>query len=207
MTANDSLKNIEKRAYRSTFSDGLYDLAFGTIFMLMALIPVLESVGISRFFGYPFFIIPALIVVIGKRVITVPRMGSVEFGPKRKRKSRIILLIAAIAMFFMLPLLIIMFSTGLPDRLMWTTVVLIGAPLILLSVILLDHPRFILYCVFLFFGILLTEFMLEYIGVPIGHIVAFGFPGILINIYGLTLLATFVKKYPKLSSEANHVAG
>ena len=66
MMANDSLNSIERRAYRSTFSDGVYDIAFGAVFILLALIPVLESIGISRYYGYLLFILPALMIIVAQ---------------------------------------------------------------------------------------------------------------------------------------------
>ncbi len=97
MKTTDSLKEIERRAYRSTFEDGIYDIQFGLLFLIVACIPILEIVGISRLFGYSLLIIsPILLPWLGKRYITIPRMGAVEFGPKRKSKMRLLLAIGAL---------------------------------------------------------------------------------------------------------------
>jgi hypothetical protein len=207
MMVIDSLKNIESRAYRSTFSDGVYDIAFGAVFILLALIPVLESIGISRYYGYLLLILPAFMIIVAKRVITIPRMGSVEFGPKRKTKKRLILIIAAVIVFLMMPVVIMVLPKLASGYQMWTVIALTGAPLIALSIYFLDHPRFIMYCALFFFGILMSEFMLNYIGSPLNYVLALGLPGIAIDVYGLALFASFIKKYTIVNSVASHVAG
>ncbi|MFH1699552.1 MAG: hypothetical protein ABIE07_03105 [Candidatus Zixiibacteriota bacterium] len=207
MRTIDSLDGVERRAYRSTFSDGVYDIAFGAVFILLALIPVLEAAGISKYYGYLLLILPALMIIVAKRVITIPRMGAVEFGPKRKTKKRLILIIAAVVVFLMMPVAIMVLPKFASGYHMWTVISLAGAPLVALSIYFLDHPRFILYCALFFFGILMAEFMLPYIGNPLNYVMALGLPGIVIDVYGLALFTAFIRKYPKVNSEVSHVAG
>ena len=60
MNTTESLKKLERRAYRSTFEDGVYDIQFGLLFLVFAWIAVLEALGVSRFIGYSLFIIPLI---------------------------------------------------------------------------------------------------------------------------------------------------
>ena len=39
MEKTESLKEIERRAYRSTFEDGIYDIQFGLLFRFMKSYP------------------------------------------------------------------------------------------------------------------------------------------------------------------------
>ena len=59
------LKQVEKQTYLFTFSDGLYDMAYGSLLIFSAIAPILREM---IYLGYIFFmILPApLIILIGK---------------------------------------------------------------------------------------------------------------------------------------------
>ncbi len=108
-------KALEKKAFRSFFKDGIYDLFLGLILLsfgmplifnefgwldyvtrrLPLLIPILLNVG------------ALLLFVFGKKYITLPRLGVAHFGKTRKRKMRhvkLLLVISAligVAVFFL----------------------------------------------------------------------------------------------------------
>ncbi|MBN2065627.1 MAG: hypothetical protein JW771_02335, partial [Candidatus Thermoplasmatota archaeon] len=77
-----NLKEIEKKAYRFTFNDGLYDMTYGTLLVSIAVAPILREM---IYLGYIFFlIVPApLIILLGKKYITIPRIGIVKFSRTR----------------------------------------------------------------------------------------------------------------------------
>lgn len=204
MQTHDSLKSIERRAYRSTFDDGIYDITFGVGFLILAWIPTLESLGISRFVGYLLFLIPVAIPWPAKRFITIPRLGMVEFGDKRKNRSRILLWILAPVIFLMLPLIIIMIGQGIPAGRIWLLVAAFAAPIFAIAVFIMDFPRMFFYAALLAVGILQSEFLMPYVGVPLNVILSFGIPGILILILGLSLLIRFLRKYPRPAPENCH---
>ena len=86
------LTRIEQRAWRSYHQDGLLDLAFGVLLLF-----VFAGSIIERFHWVPI----VLLLLVGpglaltKRLVTAPRMGTVEFGATRKtRKRRVVLVIA-----------------------------------------------------------------------------------------------------------------
>jgi MFS family permease len=89
-----SLKELERKAFRSTYQDGLWDIYQGGIissFTVFAgaldtsdhltswqrMIIFLAGIGISY-----------LIFWAGKKFITLPRIGQVKFGPARQRRKR-----------------------------------------------------------------------------------------------------------------------
>jgi hypothetical protein len=208
MKTVDSLKELERRAYRSTFDDGIYDIQFGLIFLILALIPILQTVGISRFVGYALLIIsPMLLPWLGKRFITIPRMGAVEFGPKRKSRRRLLLAIGAAVIILMLPLLIMIVGKGIPGRLGWSIIAMSAAPVLAIAVYFLDFPRLFVYLALLMFAVFESEILLEYVHSPFNTIISLGIPGAIIFAIGLTLLFKFMKKYPKPAPEVNHVSG
>jgi len=204
MNAPNSLKELERRAYRSTFEDGIYDILFGLLFLIFAIIPILEAAGVSRFIGYSLLIIPAALPWLGKRLITIPRMGAVEFGPKRKSRRRLILIITGIVIFLMLPLMISIVSNGLSGSMSWMLIALFALPVFIIAVYAMDFPRLWIYAALLLAVPVESEFLLRHVGSPLNTSISFGLPGIVILIIGLGLLFRFIQKYPKMTPEANH---
>lgn len=204
MNPQESLKTIERRAYRSTFDDGIYDITFGLGFLILAWIPVLESLGVSRFLGYLLFLIPVAFPWPAKRLITVPRLGMVEFGDKRKARSRILLWILAAVVFLTLPLIIMIIGNGVSAGQTWLFIAAIAAPVFAIAVYIMDFPRMYLYAAVLAVGILQSEFLIPYVGTPLNVVLSFGIPGILILLLGISLLVRFLRKYAKPAPEASH---
>lgn len=198
----ESLKEIERRAYRSTFQDGIYDILFGLMFLIMALIPVLEQVGVSRFAGYALLLVVIALPLVGKRYITIPRMGKVEFGPKRKNRRLLAVIIGAATLFLTLPLYF-MIGQGSPlGGLGWKMIAVLVAPLLVIAVFAADCPRLYIYTALLLAAVVQAEFLLKLIDAPFNAIYSFGVPGIVITLVGFYLLAKFVRTYPR--AEAGH---
>ncbi len=91
MTADVDLKDLERRAYRSFFNDGLYDIWFALLAGAMASHWVVKDLDVarggvwSRVAGYGLLGLSVLVAAGGKRLITVPRIGAVRFGRDRQR--------------------------------------------------------------------------------------------------------------------------
>ncbi|NDJ74624.1 MAG: hypothetical protein GYB65_00075 [Chloroflexi bacterium] len=93
------LKEAERRAFRSTHQDGLWDIYLGAIFVVFGAIPVLRNVAkLSEQASMIVHIMVLLIVMLlwigGKKYITTPRVGMVKFSKDRQRKlmrARIVL--------------------------------------------------------------------------------------------------------------------
>jgi hypothetical protein len=118
-----NLKEIEKKAYRSTFQDGIWDIFLGLLLLNLAFGALLANSGVSERLNMTILtaltVLIVLAFIVGKKRITVPRMGFVKFGPKRKRKiwkSRLILLGSVLAglVVFLAALLISYFPAGRP---------------------------------------------------------------------------------------------
>lgn len=209
MKTLDSLKAIERRAYRSTFEDGIYDIFFGAAFMILASIPAFKYAGIPAVFGYLAGVLLILIVVLGKRQITIPRLGMVEFGPERKSRKFWLLLACLAFLFLTSPLLFMMpgdgFGGGMAERVGLPLMLgFVAGPILVIIAYFLDYPRLYIYTAILFVGIPHSSLLFDYIGRPLNSILSFGLPGVLILGYGLTLLSRFMAKYPKVAQELNH---
>jgi len=91
MTSQLNLKEIEKRAVKSTYQDGLLDIQYGLITVLMSIFNYRPETGYSPlniFMEVGSFVIAFLLFWVGKRMITLPRIGMVKFGEIRHKKTR-----------------------------------------------------------------------------------------------------------------------
>ena len=199
MTEKIDLKKVEKQTYRFTFSDGLYDMAYGSLILFIAIAPILREIL------YPSYIIfmilpPSLILILGARFITLPRIGIVKFNQNRiKSRKKISLLIAIL--FPITIVLVTLTYLGIYNIKVGGYIVPVGAglfALILLSAIayIMDYSHFYLYAISIGLGIPLASLLKPIFGEPLHYIISFGISGILILIYGLITLIKFLKKYP-----------
>jgi hypothetical protein len=104
------LKGLEKKAYRSIFQDGLWDLYLGGIMAclgILGIIPHMRDETWIWLIGYTVLIGTVFVLfMLGKRYITVPRLGSVKFGPKRKQRKIILTVILSLFLLFHLAVLL-----------------------------------------------------------------------------------------------------
>jgi hypothetical protein len=191
-----SLKEIERQAYRSTFADGIYDIQFGLIFLIFALIAVLEAYSVSRFIGYGLLFIALIFPWLGKRYITIPRIGQVEFGEKRRKRRLVILAAAVIVLILTVPLVLMIVLQGQSNVLGWRLVAIFAAPVFVLVVYTTELPRLYVYAALLIFGLAEAEFLLDQIGRPLNAVISFGFPGLIITAIGAALLVKFIRTHP-----------
>jgi len=216
MTAQLDLKELERKAFRSTFQDGMWDLYFG-------LIVICTSVFVYRpANGYgPLNIVMAVCAMslaylffwAGKKYITLPRMGQVEFGPvRRKRRSTmaivlgILVLVQAAFVTFQLaawdkPVLGARPDEFLAERgTMDLVVASIGALFVGSGMILVasfvDFPRG--YYIAIMFA--LAVFLMIYLNQPFYPILI----GVLVALPGMVLFVRFLQKYPLRREDTPH---
>jgi hypothetical protein len=92
MSVNLNLKEMERRAFRSTYQDGLWDIYMGGMvagFAMLTNLPDSDEFPLGRFLLY-FGVIAMsyLIFWAGKKFITLPRLGKVKFGAERRKRKR-----------------------------------------------------------------------------------------------------------------------
>jgi hypothetical protein len=96
MSSQLNLKEIERKAFRFTYQDGLLDMHYGLIVVCMAIFIYHPETGFS-----PMNIILSTLLIslstglfwAGKKYITLPRMGLVRFGAARQQKKKTLALI------------------------------------------------------------------------------------------------------------------
>ena len=206
MVENIDLKEIEKKAWRSTYQDGLWDIYIGLLITGYALIFYLNFLGFEEplliFFLIGWNAIPIVILSFGKKFITPKRIGSVKFGKKRKEtKKKLMYFLTANA--FILLIFSIVTPLGLfelfPLQGLMVPLILglfITIPLSIVAYFL-DYSRLYVYSIFFGLGYFLSDLLFPLVGSPLDSILSFGVPGIVITLIGLYFLISFLKKYPK----------
>lgn len=91
MSDRVSLKEAERKAFTSAFSDGLLDIFIGC-FMLQFVIPLYLSERLGDFWSsfvlVPFFVILYLILRQVRKSVIMPRIGVVKFGSTRTERLK-----------------------------------------------------------------------------------------------------------------------
>jgi hypothetical protein len=117
MTPILNLKNLERKAFRSTYQDGLWDIYQGGIVLsFTAFASGLDGPdNLTTWQRFFLFMLGAglsyLIFWAGKKFITLPRIGQVKFGPIRQRRKRS--LATALGVILTVQTVLVIFSVAL----------------------------------------------------------------------------------------------
>ena len=208
MSEEIDLKKLEKKTWKSTYEDGLWDVYFGFLIFGFALVFIAEYLGIPEPFGLmiilsSLYIIPILLLILGKKYITQKRIGYAKFGTRRKRTkvrlfyflianviiSIIFAIFTPLGIFGLLPLegIIVPLFIGF---------VFIAFPLCILAYFL-EYTRLYIYSIVYGFGFTFSELIYPLVGTPLDLFLSFGLPGILIALIGVYYFTNFLRKYPK----------
>lgn len=207
-----NLTEIERKAYRSTFQDGLWDIFLGLQLLLLSVSALLSSIDMTEKLHMGVLIVLQVLVVLaftfGKQHITIPRMGFVKFGPKRKRrvtKSRIVLLISVftgIVVFLIASALIQGNLSGRSGLLLFAPAAWIFNSILVFSLLAyyMDFSRLYLYGVLFALPVLIVAVIRQFTSLNLG-LVAFAIPGIAMLTVGIVLLVRFLHDYPSGAKE------
>jgi hypothetical protein len=213
MSIQLNLKEIERKAFRSTYQDGLWDIYLGLVVITMAIFIYRPAKGYSVM-----NILIALLTITlsygvfwaGKKYITIRRMGQVTFGKMRKRKNTTLAIILAVFVLILVGLVVltalgwadpVTISSFINERVKGLVIVAtIGAFIVGASMIVcanfMDFPRG--YYIAILMGV--AVFLMITLNQPIYPIILGG----LISIPGLVLFIRFLRKYPLHRKEASH---
>ena len=211
-----SLKELERKAFRSTYQDGLWDIYFGLIVICMSIFLYRPATGYSPLNMLLMLASMAVAYALfwaGKRFITLPRMGQVKFGEKRARRKKTMMLVLGVVVLVQAAFLAIQlvgwrnpeFGARLNAFLqeknaMDLAVATIGSlfvgPSMILVAYFMDFPRGYLIAVM----IALAVFLMILLNQVIYPIII----GVLIAVTGVVLLLLFLQKYPLHREKADH---
>lgn len=221
MSRQLNLKEAERRAWRSVFQDGLWDIYLGILLLAMGIGDLLDGLNLSKVSYYTIYFgviaIGFLVLWAGKRFITLPRLGRVKFGQKgRSRRTKIrLVLFASVSLGLLLWFLADAVNKGgFGSRVMWDVIFPLVYILNMLLVFglgayFLDYPR--LYVIAVLFAVPVPlQILLRRLTGSSEAFYTFAVPAILILGMGLVCLVHFIRSYPVANipeMEAGHGAG
>lgn len=198
MTEEINLKEIERKAWTSYFEDGLWDLFFGALLLIGGIRSLTDNVWYTSF-----LLVPIIILPVGKKLITIPRLGHVKFGAARKLKQAKAITILVISVLATLALLLFPRS-GLPLPRLPIFPIMAGWIAVVFGLLAyyLDFRRLFAY------GLMYasSEVLWGQFGEPIGPIVQ-SISGIAILLVGTAVFVRFVRRYPIQSEATLNVQG
>lgn len=206
MSDNIDLKELEKKAWRSTLEDGIFEIYFGILHLSLTLGIVLDEILPSPYniiltfsvigLGLTFFL-------FAKKYISQPRLGRVKFGRKRvARKVKIIVIFAinflALLIIYIIGVLNPEFRINLPGYLYGLIVGLLFFTLPLCFVAyFLQFNRLYVIAILLGLSFFLDEiFALLLIPEPFDSLIAFSLVSVTILSIGIVVFVRFLRKYP-----------
>ena len=198
MSEEINLKAIERKAWTSYFDDGIWEFLFAALFLIGGVRSLTDNEWYTLL-----LLVPVLILPVGKKLITVPRLGHVKFGSSRKLKQAKVIAILIVSVLTTLALLLLPdLGLSLPRSLVSPIVAGWIALVFGLIAYYTDFKRLFAY------GLLyaLTEVLWGQFGEPVGPIVQ-TISGIAILFLGIAVFARFVRRYPTPSEATRNVQG
>lgn len=214
MAQEIDLKELERKAFRSTFQDGLWDIFLGLLLLNMGMGTIMGGVLADTGVSLSWIMVgllalaalPLLVFWAGKKFITTPRIGLVKFGPQRKAKMKNLRIVLFLSVFLLVIMAILGWAAvggGLPGWVteipiplyIWPvqTIVVFG-----LGAYFLDVTRFYAYGVLfglpLPLGILLVE-NTDLTGLD-SMAITFGIAAGVMMLIGTVLFVRFLRNYP-----------
>jgi hypothetical protein len=206
MSETISLKELERKAYRSFFKDGIWDIYLGLLLLAMGIGQPLLALGASLVWAA---VVPLALVALamfillgGKRWLTVPRLGTVRFGHARKvgRKRAVVVFSASVlvglalfalswtgitrvAVLEVIPLPALVFAAN--------CIVVFG-----LAGYFLDFSRLYAYAVLYAAAFPLAVLLHGPGQLPYGWMFAYSIASAPMLVIGLVLLVRFLREYP-----------
>ena len=212
MSEKLNLKELERKAWRSFFDDGLWDIYLGLLLGLMGTSGLLDRSGLSESWAMGIYIGMLALVMLafwaGKRFITVPRIGLVKFGRARKvRRIKTALVLFASVVFGLVVMQVTSAAKqGAAPNIQWGALLPAIWALNMLVVFglmgyFLDFQR--LYFIGLLYAITipLNEILLTQTGVKFGPYLFLVF-GAIIVVVGIVYLLRFLQNYPVVQVDA-----
>jgi hypothetical protein len=213
MTAEINLKEVERRAWRSFFQDGLWDIYLGLLLLAMGVSAWLSDQDISEVTHFaiyiPLLLLSMVVLWAGKRFITVPRMGRVKTGPKgkaRKRKARVLLFFSVVVglALFLVALAAYNHPAGWASLIEYLLPAVWALNMLIvfgLGAYFLEFNRLYLHGVLYALAVPVDFLVGELTGVRLGAI-AFIVPALVILLVGGVVFFRFLRDYPLPKSPA-----
>jgi len=203
---NISVKEAERKAWKSVFQDGLWDIYLGLLLLTMGVSDLLDTLEFTKTRYYTIYFgcyaISLLVLWAGKRLITLPRLGRVKFGEpgkiRRKRVSLVLFVSAAVGL--ILWFLSSTFNKTGSERnismdLIFPLIYVLNVLLVFgLGAYYFDYPRLYIIGVLFAVPVPLQILLRQYTDTNLGFY-SFAVPAAIILVMGFIYLFRFLHKY------------
>lgn len=214
MDSEINIKEIEKKAWKSlSFQDGFWDIYFGLIIIGLGLTWIGELLGLTETIEILILItswdmVAVLILILGKRFITTPRIGYVKFGKIRKKRNKVLSIVLGFMVLFTIITFIFtllgLFQLSLPSYVVMLIVGLVFITLPFSAIaFFIQLKRIYIYALFGGLGFFFRELLAVSIDSPLNDFIVFGLIGGIISLTGIIILIKFIRNNPKLNEEVS----
>ena len=213
MSQNLDLKAIERKAFRSVHQDGLWDIYLGGLLLVLSLFFAIPESGEGELTFMALALLGVAVVFaffqLGKKYITVPRMGQVKFGAERQKRK--VTLAWIMGGFVLVTLGVLLFSlyvwtadapfdVNLAPLLGRAVVSTISALIAGLSTIVISYFKEFTRGYYIALLMALGFFFTLWLDTTVPMIAA----GALILVPGLVIFVTFLRQHPLPPREVRH---
>jgi hypothetical protein len=191
------LEKLEKKAWGTYMSnDGLYDIYMGIMLLTLAIQAYFYNIWFTSF-----IFAAVLVVVLGKRFITLPRIGLVKFGKTRMMKQ-MKMMIALLIVFLVLLTLYYLPKYGYePHEIVGRLAIpAFIATIFVIIAIFLNYIRLGIYGLLFAF----SEILRGVYDKPVRNIAVLVI-GLMALIVGFYVLFQFLKRYPLPGKEVDSI--
>lgn len=212
MSNQVSLKEVERKAWLSTFQDGLWDLYLGLLLaagVVSSWFSYRDLPDASRIPAYfSVIVLAGLVLWAGKRFVTQPRLGRVKFGPERearKSKARLVIIFAVLVTAALLAFFVPRNGGGAASLPPYSGPVIVTLLLLFVFSALayyFEFKRLYLYAVLFALQEPLGVILQEVTGTEIGFVIAPLIGAPIVLTIGLVHLVRFLRRYPPLTGTA-----
>jgi hypothetical protein len=201
------LRTLEKKAFLSTYQDGFWEIWFGLFLIGSSISSCFPDNDLVRILNtlVVALAIPSLVFWLGKKYVTLPRLGIVKFGKIRQAKRKKIGIFILFLNFPVFLLWLLSSSGQLPAGLKNWLNTYYGSPAVFAFMVLVFFVagaaitglrRLYLYGLLLAASMFLFELSYIYDKPLLNHFLPYFIAGIIMTGIGLCLLFRFIKKYP-----------
>jgi hypothetical protein len=195
MAEEIDLRKIEKKAWNTYMSqDGLYDIFMGIMLLTLAIQAYFYNIWFTSL-----IFVAVLVVTLGKRFITLPRIGLVKFGKTRMMKQMKMMIALLIVFLAVLTLYYLSVLGNKPHEIVGRLAIpALIASIFVIVAFFLNYIRLGIYGLLYAF----SEILRGVYDKPIRNI-AILIIGIIALTIGIYVLLKFIKKYPLPEKEVS----
>ena len=201
MSDEINLKEADRKIFSTSFDDGLLDIFLASVVLMFALAPFLSKyLGDfwSSFIFLPFWGALYLILRWLRVHVVNPRIGTVKYGPTRKKKITVFTIVMLVLNTVFLILGMVAFA--IPGDSGWRFILPFGAMVLILFSLggyFLDLTRLYVYGLMLALAAPVGEWLYQNFGASHhGYPVTFGLSALVIFLVGLVKFITLVRDNP-----------